>query len=139
MTDEHTNQTGADEAHASNEAEIRSLGEDRYVVTPDGSKDTHGDGESRGAALQGSDPTGGLADLDGAYALELDARFGSAEDDLTVETNDVSVAFDALLRWYADKVAGETPPETVIATLLENTELNVSTQPSRTDTPPTNR
>lgn len=133
MTDEHTNGTGVEEQHASNEAEIRSLGEDRYVVTPDGSGDTHGDGESRAAALQGSDPTGGLADLDGAYALELDARFGSAEDDLTVETNDVSVAFDALLRWYADKVAEATPPEAVIATLLENTELNVSAQPSRTN------
>ncbi|WP_054584829.1 hypothetical protein [Halolamina pelagica] len=73
----------------------------------------------------------GIADLDGAYALALDARFESVEDDLTVETNDVSAAFEAVLRWYAGNVADGTPPEAVIVTLLENSDLDVAASPAK--------
>ena len=141
MTDEHTNDAESDEEHAANDDDIRSLGEDRYVITPDGPEGSQPGGagiELPWAGAQG-DEAGGIADLDGAYALALDARFEGVEDDLTVETNDVSAAFEALLRWYAGNVADGTPPEAVVATLLENSELDVAARPSKSDGGSTSR
>ena len=131
MTDQYTNEPESNEQDASGDGEIRSLGENRYVVSPDGGEAPHRNEGNVEVPVPGSESdSAGISELDGAYALELDARFEGVEEDLSVETSDVSVAFDALLRWYAGNVAEGMPPEDVIATLLANSELDVVARPA---------
>lgn len=113
---------GPDDEH------VRQLDDGRHVVVTDetGSRPaTDGgtapvDGPTQSAASEGS-----LADLDGAYAMQTVARAGTSEGSHSIETSDVSEAFESLLRWYAEQVSDGTPPADVIAVLLSNTDLDV--------------
>lgn len=127
MSDEHTTQTAASEQQESSDEQVRALGEDRYVVSVDEEGDPLPTDETpdRQPSAPGSDPEERIADLEGAYALDLAARHGSEGGHLRHETNDVTEAFESLLRWYADRVAPDTPPETAVATLLANSDLDV--------------
>jgi hypothetical protein len=120
---------------------LRQLDERRYVVSTDA--DPEDDPEARPApdvdvdgvhgdrppADAGSERDGlALDELDGAYALAVRARTdGAAIEDCRIDTDDVSVAFESLLRWYADQVAEDTPPEEVLAVLLQHTDIQLPT------------
>jgi hypothetical protein len=118
---------------------VRELDGNRYVVsTDDADADGPVDPGDDGAAAP-VDPAGGapddtgsgaaarLAALDGAYAVEAVARTPGGDEgpSLRVAGDDVSVPFEALLRWYAHRVAPETPPEEAVAVLLANANLAV--------------
>ena len=70
-----------------------------------------------------------LADLTGAHALVAGARADDAEDAVVADTDDVSEAFESLVYWYVDLVAGEHRPEAALTVLLENTALDVEVEP----------
>lgn len=125
MSDDHTNETPSTEEHGSSDEHVRSLGEDRYVVSLDDGDDSPPAADRTDEPAPEGDPRRRLAALDGAYALELHARHGTGTDSLRVETNDVAEAFESLLRWYAGSVAADTPAETVVSTLLANSGLDI--------------
>ena len=104
---------------------VRPLDERRFVVTTarddtDPAKTTDRETTSR----HDSQPDG-LAGLHGAYALEVHARTEATEETLRHETNDVSEAFESLLRWYVARVAPDMMPEDAIAMLLSNSTLDL--------------
>lgn len=112
------------------EEAVRPLEDGRRVVLTD--EASHGrpttDGgtpRTAASATDGTQATDPLADLDGAYALTAAARAETSEDEHRVETDDVSAAFESLLRWYAEQVSDETRHEDVVAVLLANTDLDV--------------
>ncbi|WP_247006624.1 DUF7500 family protein [Halorientalis litorea] len=107
---------------------VKQLDDGRHVVVTDddGSRPaTDGGTPPADGSAQPAASAGSLADLDGAYAMRAVARAGTSEDSHSVETNDVSEAFESLLRWYAEQVSDGTPPAEVIAVLLTNTDLDV--------------
>ena len=124
MPDDDTNETEPTEQHGSSDDHVQSLGEDRYVISLD-DPTPHEDGAGGPDSSPDGAPDRRLDDLNGAYAFELHARHGSEADSLRVETNDVTDAFESLLRWYAGAVAADTPTETVVATLLANSTLEL--------------
>jgi hypothetical protein len=124
MLDDDSNDTTPTERTGSNDEHVRSLGEDRYVVSLEDQEDPAPITGDEQAPPPGSDTGRRLDDLDGAYAFELHARHENGADSLRVETNDVGEAFESLLRWYAGKVAPDTPPEAVVGTLLANSNLD---------------
>jgi hypothetical protein len=128
MSDENTETALSPDQIELNENQVRPLDENRYVVDPDGTDNSHsvtGTGDSSVADRTNGDTTEEFAALDGAYALEIRAQSGTERDAFRVETNDVSEAFESLLRWYAGHVADDTPPEDVLAVLLANSTLEV--------------
>lgn len=120
---------------------LRHLDERRYVVSTDGETDDDSDrvltpgqdadADSDDRPPANSAPAGdslALDELDGAYALAIRARTdGASVEDCRVDTDDVSVAFESLLRWYADQVAEDTPHEEVLAVLLQHTDIELPT------------
>lgn len=124
MLDDDTDDTTPPEREGSNDEQVRSLGEDRYVVSLDDREEPPvADGEQPPGSSRGDGQR--LDELDGAYAFELHARHENGADSVRVETNDVGDAFESLLRWYAGKVAPDTPTEAVVGTLLANSDLDV--------------
>jgi hypothetical protein len=120
------NDTTPIEREGSSDEQVRPLGEDRYVVSLDDEADSPGaDGIDSPSEGSNADAGRRLEDLDGAYAFELHARHENGADSRRVETNDVTDAFESLLRWYAGTVAPDTPPETVVETLLANSDLDL--------------
>jgi hypothetical protein len=119
------NDTTPPEREGSNDEHVRSLGEDRYVVSLDDREEAPPVADGEQAPESESDAGRRLEELDGAYAFELHARHETGTDSLRVETNDVTDAFESLLRWYAGTVAPDTPPEAVVGTLLANSDLDV--------------
>jgi hypothetical protein len=107
-----------------NDDRIEQLSEDRYLVGTDGQPLDHGDGM---AATLG-DKERAFADLEGAYALSVRARADGDAWSHCVETNDVSEAFESLVRWYAGCVAPERTTERVLAVLLEGSEIDVAVE-----------
>jgi hypothetical protein len=123
---------------------LRQLDERRYVVSIDGETtdggarpipeastgDEREDRSPTNTKPTGEDPATGpaLDGLEGAYALAIQARTdGTAAEDCRIDTDDVSVAFEALLRWYAEQVAGDTPHEEALAVLLRHTDIQLPT------------
>lgn len=130
MSDDDTKEVLSPDHIDVDDEHVQPLDENRYVVSPDeGSSPSSSTGDENTADSErtSGDEPGALADLDGAYAVALQARFESERDDIRIETSDVSVAFESLLHWYAGKVADDTPPEEVIAVLLANSDLDVET------------
>jgi hypothetical protein len=118
---------------------LRQLDERRYVISTDGepgdepgarsTPDVAADGAHEDRPPEDTGPSEGPLDLDaldGAYALAIRARTdGAAVEDCRIDTDDVSVAFESLLRWYADQVAEDTPHEEVLAVLLQHTDIQL--------------
>lgn len=126
MPDEHTQQTHPNERQEPSDEHVRALGENRYVVSLDEEDERPLTGGTADQSRSVRDePSRRLDDLDGAYALDLRARHGAEASHHRLETNDVCEAFESLLRWYAGCVAEDTPPETVVATLLANADLDL--------------
>lgn len=128
MSDENTENALSPDQLEPNDDQVRPLDENRYVVDPDGTDNSHSvtdAGDSPVADRTNGDTTEEFAALDGAYALEIRAQFGTERNTLAVETNDVSEAFESLLHWYAGHLAEDTPPEDVLAVLLANSTLEV--------------
>lgn len=124
-----------------NDDRLRRIDDRRYVISTDSETDSGGEtSESTPQMTDGDPDTGaqrstelrkpervGPAELDGAYALDIRARIdGRPAGECRIDTNDVSVAFESLLRWYADQVAEDTPQEEVLAVLLGNTGIQFS-------------
>ncbi|MFT4891070.1 MAG: hypothetical protein ACI9YT_001992 [Halobacteriales archaeon] len=133
MSDDHTNNILSPDQLELDDEHIRPLNENRYVVSVDEKSSPSSVADDRDELISGCasvNMTKTLADLEGAYAFEVHARFEGKSDSLCIETNDVSEAFDSVLRWYAGKVADDTPPEDVIAVLLANSDLNIDIQHS---------
>lgn len=106
---------------------VRQLEDGRYVITTDNMGATQPDSrevrESIREEQESSKSATALTDLDGKYALVASMRTGMSENTFHIDTNDVSEAFESLLRWYARQVAGDRPPEEVIEVLLANSDL----------------
>jgi hypothetical protein len=119
MTQESTDGVVSVEELGPDEDRVRPLGRNRYVVDTDRSPPATDGGE------RPTDPRDGPVDADGAYAVEVRGRFGDDERRTRVATNDVSESFESLVRWYADAVAADAPPEEVLAVLLDNSDLDV--------------
>jgi hypothetical protein len=127
---------GPDDEH------VHPLGDGRFLVStdppPESSPDP--DGASAGAdaspeGARGADAARAtpdetstrteLSDLPGAYALAIRARTEGTEESLRVASDDVSESFEALVRWYAGRVAPDVPPEEALAVLLADADLDV--------------
>lgn len=101
---------------------------------PAGSHEVHGhDGQSGVETVPGAETAPGahadVAALTGAHALVAGARADDTEDTVVADTDDVSEAFESLVCWYADTVAEDQRPETVLAGLLEHTALDIEVSP----------
>lgn len=129
MSDNDRNDILSPEQLERDDEHMHALEGNRYVVTADepSGRRSDLDGRPDRSAHGGGGTAGELAELEGAYAFEVCARFGSDRDDISVETNDVSDAFETLLRWYVDNVAADTPPAEAVAVLLENSDLDSGT------------
>jgi len=116
---------------------VRRLEDGRYVVATDPAESLASEtGGGTGSDLN-TEPTpepepeanGGsqeAQDLNGAYGLEIRARAGDGSaESYRFETDDVSAAFEGLVRWYTDRVAGDTPTEEALAVLFENTDVEL--------------
>jgi hypothetical protein len=114
---------------------VRPLGEGRYVVdtpqTHEADPTTDGGDPHRDRTAVGDRPGGRLDELEGAYAIVADGRTGTSEGHVRIDTNDVSEAFEALVRWYAGRVADGTSPEAVVQVLLESSDLDVDIEVRR--------
>ena len=108
---------------------VQRLDENRYVVTVDEKRSPSGGGR---AGLDSGRTSGAqeVTETDGAYAFEARGRFEAEMDEIHVGTNDVAEGLESLLRWYAQNVAADTPPEDVVTVLLENSDLDVSVERS---------
>ncbi len=118
---------------------IRQLDDGRRVVHADGGDAPRPaddpDQQPAGNEVDGDDRHPGgetapgahadIAGLAGAHALAAGARAADTEDTVVADTDDVSEAFESLVCWYAGLVAEEKQPETVVATLLEHTDLDI--------------
>lgn len=102
------------ELDAEDSDRVRSLDDGRYVVEP---------GDDAGASSQ-TDPAAGTLP-DGTHALTARARAESTTDTLAHDGDDVVVAFEALVRWYAGLVAPDEPAAVATATLLRHSSLAV--------------
>jgi hypothetical protein len=144
-TDATTDETDADDALDPDELDpdeehVRPLGDGRLLVSTDpdvapderdadagaGTTGTRSTDASR--AGPGGTTTGARATpdgLDGAYALVARARTGGETGALRVASDDVTEPFEALVRWYAGRVAPDVPPEEAVAVLLANSGLDV--------------
>jgi len=128
---------------------LREIEEGRYVVSVDDEETSaSSDGHEREAdpgqrerltagdesvSKRRSDPASETADYDalesvpeGAYAVSVAAVIDGERHSFAEGSNDVSVTFEALLRWYAETVAPSVPPEEAVAVLLSNTDLGPS-------------
>lgn len=127
MSDDNPRDVLSSEQLESDDENIQAIGENRYVVTFD---ETEAPSGIRDRGDSDSDPTHvgtaeGLAETDAAYSFEIRGKFETHTDDLSIETNDVSDAFDSLLYWYARNVADDAAPEEVINVLLANSEFDL--------------
>jgi hypothetical protein len=134
---------------------VRELDDERVLVptdSADGSDGRHGPeasptsgagprdgppsgGESRPGG-SGEAPSGATDPLDGSTGTAIDGEAAYAVD-VTVRTdhglaaesfrsNDVRVAFEELLRWYAGRIDPATDPERVLEVLLAGSDLDVT-------------
>jgi len=127
MTDDTPDGVLAPDELEPDDDRLRRLDDGRVVVATDGavgdaSETAEGpapetdDGET---ATEGAGPP-----LEGAYGLEIRARAGDGSVERhRVDTDDVSTAFEGLLEWYTDRVAGEVSTAEALSVLFENTEL----------------
>jgi hypothetical protein len=123
MTDERPDGVLSPTDLEPNDEHLRRLGDGRHVVTTDG-----GGSEPQQVpndSGHGTQPAAELAELEGEHALVAGARAEGEEDAVVADTDDVSEAFETLLRWYTDVVAEEHSPEEALAVLLANTDLDV--------------
>ena len=107
---------------------LRTLNGTRYVISSDGG--THrlsatDGGKCPESALPNGEQDRQLADLRGAYAIEIHARSETTEESSYVDTNSVSEAFESLIRWYSGQIAPNKPPEAVVEVLLMNSDLDI--------------
>ena len=122
------------------EGHVRPLGDGRLLVSTDPDDATDGREADAGAGATGTRSTdaaragpggtttgaGATPDgLDGAYALVARARTEGETAALRVASEDVTEPFEALVRWYAGRVAADVPPEEAVAVLLANSGLDV--------------
>jgi hypothetical protein len=131
MSDDNTDDALSPDELELDDEHVQRLDENRYVVTVDEKRSPSGG--THGKAGLDSDRTSdaqGLAEIDGAYAFEARGRFEAEMDEIHVGTNDVVDGLESLLRWYAQNVAADTPPEDVVTVLLENSDLDVSVERS---------
>lgn len=89
--------------------DVRSLGENRYLISLESDED-------RSEVPVSSDPSEPLGDA--AYGFELTVKGEGGLVRESAASNDVREAFDALIRAYARAIAPDHPPEEVVRTLL---------------------
>ncbi|WP_435194290.1 DUF7500 family protein [Natronomonas sp. EA1] len=114
---------------------VRRLEDGRIVVSTDEETGTgpaaspDSDSPADPAAHQ-SEPAA-LVDFlpeEDAYELAVAIRTDHATAELTVGSNDIREPFVDLLRWYAAQVKPEFPPEAVLQTLIESSDLALSVE-----------
>jgi len=128
MSDNNTNDILVPEELDLDSEKVQQLNDNRYVISSNettGPSSTTIDKNNTITNNKNSYYCRNLMDLEGEYALELHAKFEQESDSLCVETNDVSEAFESMLRWYAEKVADDTPPEKVIRVLISRSNLKI--------------
>jgi hypothetical protein len=106
---------------------IRRLGDDRYVVRTDDDPPTGATDDAAPETVAAGTPP--LDDVEGAYAVALAARTDGDLETFRTASNDVRDPFEAMLRWYAERVAPDSPPEQVVSVLLDASDLDVRTDP----------
>ncbi|MDZ7746895.1 MAG: hypothetical protein U5K28_10455 [Halobacteriales archaeon] len=109
---------------------IRSLGNERFVVSAEGSEQSEPpEPDDDAEDAESIDPRLAKLDgLDGAYALTVAARTTQSEATFAVGSNDVSATFESFIRWYAKQISDDSAPEDVLAVLLRNSSLDVQIQ-----------
>lgn len=142
--------------------EVASIGDDRYVIGPDGPPNTPESGEVESpedaeGADEGEPPDGEpgdeseedaeeavesdadagevtgrevkrwlgdeLAEHDAEYAYRIAAKSGDSINHQQLATDDIGAAFDGLLVWYAQQVAGGTPVDEALGILLAESSV----------------
>jgi len=109
---------------------VRSLGDERFVVNPEGTEQpAPPESEAEPADADSVDPLlAKLEGLDGAYALTVAARTEQSAATFAVGSNDVSSTFESFIRWYAKQISDDATPEDVLAVLVRNSSLDVEMQ-----------
>lgn len=105
---------------------VRPLDESRFVVTTEQDETEPAKTTERKTTSHHEPQMDRLAGLYGAYALEVHARAEATEETLRLETNNVSEAFESLLRWYVERVAPDMKSEDAISMLLSNSTLGLN-------------
>lgn len=102
---------------------VRELDGDRYVVEA-GADDANATAGSDGPPRStGGAPAAPLDARSERYAFDLAAKTEGGVERTRVASNDVRETFDALLRWYAARVASDRSPERTLAALARESEL----------------
>ncbi|CAM2926721.1 hypothetical protein PNP85_01750 [Halobacterium salinarum] len=142
-----------DELAIEEQDEVAAIGEDRYVIGPDGPPSAPADGAAEGGAPQREQPPQGdrgggntteqppepqitgrdvkewlaeeLDTHDSKYAYHIASKYGDDISHQQLATDDVGAAFDGLLVWYARQLAGSTSIDRALGILLGESSVQV--------------
>ncbi|MDL0134467.1 DUF7500 family protein [Halobacterium salinarum] len=142
-----------DELAIEEQDEVAAIGEDRYVIGPDGPPSAPADGAAEGGAPQREQPPQGdrgggntteqppepqitgrdvkewlaeeLDTHDSKYAYHIASKYGGDISHQQLATDDVGAAFDGLLVWYARQLAGSTSIDRALGILLGESSVQV--------------
>lgn len=124
MTDDNPEGVLAPDELEPDDDRVRRLEDDRLVVTTDDSTGEPPETDDDTLAPEVNAEEGNSSELAGAYGLEIRARAGDGSVERhRIDTDDVSTAFEEMIEWYTDRVAGEVSTEEALAVLFESTGL----------------
>jgi hypothetical protein len=112
---------------------VRSLGDDRFLVTTDGTASTPTDGgRARRTRSDGGQvvtdgspsPTDALAQSSAGFGVDLAVKTEAGVSRRRVTSNDIREVFTEMLRWYALQLDSESEPAETLAVLRAASELD---------------
>jgi hypothetical protein len=112
---------------------VRSLGDERYLVTTDGTASPVNDGgQVRPTRSDGgrvvtdgsSSPTEALAESSAGFGVDLAVKTEAGVSRRRVTSNDIREVFTEMLRWYALELDSESDPAETLALLRAASELD---------------
>lgn len=122
----------ADELALDDDENVRSLGDDRFLVTTDGTASAPTDGgRARPTRSDGGQvvtdgspsPAKALAQSTAGFGVDLAVKTEAGVSRRRVTSNDIREVFTEMLRWYALQLDSEDDPAETLAVLRAASEL----------------
>ncbi|NHN41645.1 hypothetical protein G9C85_08370 [Halorubellus sp. JP-L1] len=123
----------ADELALDDDENVRQLGDDRFLVTTDGTasppssggrpRPTRSDG-GRVVTDGSPSPTDALAQSSAGFGVDLAVKTEDGVSRRRVTSNDIREVFTEMLRWYALELDSESEPAETLAVLRAASELD---------------
>jgi hypothetical protein len=132
-TDRSGDVLSPDELALEDDEHVRPIGDDRFLVTTDGTASAPTDGgrvrptRSDGGQVvtDGSpSPTEALAQSSAGFGVDLAVKTEAGVSRRRVTSNDIREVFTEMLRWYALELDSESDPAETLAVLRAASELD---------------